>query len=72
VLCIHLLLLSKHQILMSAHMSSFFYSIRHSPRHQNVVSNLSVIHDILPVVRLLLEGIDLIPIHGLLRGGVNQ
>jgi hypothetical protein len=35
-------------------------------------SNLSIFHDLLPVVRLLLEGPSLIPIVGILRGGVNQ
>jgi hypothetical protein len=35
-------------------------------------SNLSVFHDLLLVVRLLHEGPALIPIVGILRGGVNQ
>jgi hypothetical protein len=32
-------------------------------------SNLSVFHDMLQVITLLLEGPDLIPIGGILRGG---
>jgi hypothetical protein len=68
VLCIHLLLLSRRQICLHIYFHPFAL--------EGIVldaklwySNISVVHDLLLVVRLLLEGPALIPIVGILRGG---
>jgi hypothetical protein len=51
---------------------SYFYSKIYNYDHQTLFLQSYVFHDLLPVVKLLPEGLALIPIVGILRGGVNQ
>jgi hypothetical protein len=47
---------------------SYFYSKIYNYDHQTLFLQYYVFHDLLPVVKLLPEGLALIPIVGILRG----